>query len=89
MVLVEFTPNLEKHLRCPTLQVEGSNLRDILLQCCRLNPPLRSYLLDDQNCVRKHIAIFIDGVIFSDRERQSDAVKADSRVFVAQALSGG
>ncbi|MAM70831.1 MAG: thiamine biosynthesis protein ThiS [Gammaproteobacteria bacterium] len=89
MVLVEFTPNLEKHLACPTQEVEGSSVREVLQACCEQNPELRSYILDDQNRIRKHIAVFVDGVIITDKIQQSDKVKDKSVVYVAQALSGG
>ncbi len=89
MARVEFTPNLEKHLACQTLQVEGNNVQEVLEQCCRLNSSLRSYILDDQNRIRKHIAVFVDGTLIKDKLLQTDKVKKQSVVFVAQALSGG
>lgn len=89
MVRVEFTPNLEKHLDCQTLQVEGNNVREVLEQCCKQNPALRTYILDDQHRIRKHIAVFVDGMLIKDKLLQSDKVKKQSVVFIAQALSGG
>ena len=89
MVQVAFTPNLEKHLECPTLQVQGSCVREVLQACCQQNTELRGYILDDQNRVRKHIAVFVDGVMIKDKIGQSDKVSENSVVFVAQALSGG
>ena len=89
MITVSFTPNLLKHLEVPDLQVEGSSLREVLDASFQLNPSARHYILDDQGRVRKHIAIFIDGVIIEDKVTLSDEVKADSAVFVMQALSGG
>lgn len=52
----------------------------------RSNP---GYIVDDQGALRKHLAVFIDGRPIRDRQRLSDALAADSRVYVVQALSGG
>lgn len=53
------------------------------------NPVLRGYVLDDQGRLRKHVAVFVDGVQISDRVHLSDPVREDSDIFVMQALSGG
>jgi hypothetical protein len=89
MVTVSFTPNLEKHLDVPEMKVAGTTIGEILNACCLQNPTLRGYILDDQGRVRKHVAVFIDGAIISDKISLTDVVKPDSSVFVMQALSGG
>jgi hypothetical protein len=53
------------------------------------NPQARSYVLDDQAALRRHMTIFVDGRMIRDRARLSDAVRADSTIYVFQALSGG
>ena len=57
--------------------------------CARAAPPLRSYVVDDQGGLRRHVAVFIDERALCDRRHLSDAVGADSRIYVVQALSGG
>jgi hypothetical protein len=52
-------------------------------------PALRSYLLDDQERLRQHVSVFIDGELIVDRERLTDAVAPASEIYVVQALSGG
>ena len=47
------------------------------------------YVLDDQGALRKHVNVFVDNRMISDRVALSDAVAEDSEVFVMQALSGG
>lgn len=89
MATVSFTPNLEKHLAVPQLEVPGSTIGEVLDACCGQNPALRSYILDDQGRVRKHVAIFIDGEMIDDKDTLMDIVKPGSEVFVMQALSGG
>jgi hypothetical protein len=46
-------------------------------------------VLDEQAALRKHMGIIVDGVVLRDRERLSDPVGPDSRIYVMQALSGG
>jgi len=69
--------------------VPGTTVREALQHTFEANPALRSYVLDDQGAVRKHVTIFLNGEPLTDREAQSDAVKADSEIFLLQALSGG
>lgn len=89
MAAVSFTPNLEKHLKVPRLEVSGNNIGEVLAACCDANPALRGYILDDQGRVRKHVAVFVDGAIIADKVTLADPVGTDSHVFVMQALSGG
>ena len=89
MARVAFTANLQRHLSCPDQTVPGSTVRAVLDQVFAVEPMLRSYILDDQDRVRRHVAIYVNGDRISDRERLSDAVDDDAEVFVVQALSGG
>jgi len=86
---VAFTANLQRHLSCPDLTVPGSSVRVVLDQVFAVEPRLRSYILDDQDRVRRHVAIYVNGDRIADRERLSDPVGDDAEVFVFQALSGG
>jgi sulfur carrier protein ThiS len=52
-------------------------------------PTLRGYVLDDQQAVRQHVVVFVDGTAIRDRRMQSDVVRPKSEIFVMQALSGG
>jgi sulfur-carrier protein len=52
-------------------------------------PRLRSYILDDQGRVRRHVAIYVNGDRIADRNRLGDPVTEADEVFVFQALSGG
>jgi sulfur-carrier protein len=49
----------------------------------------RSYVLDDQSELRKHMNVFVDGNRVRDRVHLSDPVPADAEVYIIQALSGG
>ena len=52
-------------------------------------PRLRGYLLDDQGSLRRHVALFVDGVQVRDRRGLGDPLQDDSEIYVVQALSGG
>ncbi len=89
MARVSFTANLQRHLSCPNQTVPGSTVRLVLDQVFAAEPRLRSYILDDQGRVRKHVAIYINGDRIADRVTLTDAVTDADEVFVFQALSGG
>ena len=69
--------------------VEGCTVRQVLDSYFADNETARSYVLDDQGCLRRHMMIFVDGSPVVDRASLGDAVNADSELFVIQALSGG
>ncbi len=89
MPRVNFTANLNRHVDCPVVDVEAVTLGQALEAVFRDNPRLRGYVLDDQNRVRKHITIFVDGRPICDHNDLSDPLEPASEVFVMQALSGG
>jgi sulfur-carrier protein len=86
---VAFTTNLQRHLNCPEMTVPGQSVRAVLGQVFAVEPRLRSYILDDQDRVRRHVAIYVNGERVADRDRLSDPVGDADEVFVFQALSGG
>ena len=61
MARVSFTANLQRHLSCPDQTAPGSTVRAVLDQVFAAEPRLRSYILDDQDRVRKHVAIYVNG----------------------------
>ena len=89
MPTVAFTENIQRHVDCPTIQVEGGTVAEALEAVFRDNPKARGYILDDRGVVRKHMVIFVDGDGLKDREKLSDAVQPESEIYVMQALSGG
>ena len=89
MARVTFTPNLQRHVACPPMEVAGGTVREVLEAAFAGNAAARRYVLDDQAALRRHMAIFINGVQIRDRLRLTDPVPADGEVYVMQALSGG
>ena len=89
MPTIEFTPNLRRHVDCPTEQLEAETLGDCLEDYFSRWPGVRGFILDDQGAVRHHVKILIDGRNISDRDKLSDTLEPSSRIHVFQALSGG
>jgi len=84
-----FTSHLQRHLVADSAEVPGATVREALENLFRETPRLRSYIVDDQGRLRRHVNIFVDGEAVRDRDGLSDAVRADTEVYVLQALSGG
>lgn len=89
MPRVVIAPAIQRHVACPACEVDASTVGEALASVFTLQPMLRGYLLDDQGGLRRHVAVFIDGVALRDRRRLDEAVPIDGEIYVAQALSGG
>ena len=89
MAKVVFTANIQRHVDCPPTDVQGHTAREVMEAVFAILPLARGYVLDDQGALRRHMTIYVDGVIVRDRERLSDPVGEASSVYVFQALSGG
>ena len=89
MATVVFTPNLKRHVECPTETVDGATVRAVLDAVFAQNPRLRGYIVDEQGSLRRHMSVFVDGQQIVDRDRLSDPVRPASEIYVMQALSGG
>ena len=89
MAKVLFTANIQRHVACPEADAEGRTVREVLESVFAANPQARSYVLDDQSALRKHMTVFVDGQIIRDRAGLTDAVSDNSSIYVFQALSGG
>jgi hypothetical protein len=89
MAKIAFTQNIQRHVTCRDTEAVGRSVREVLDNLFADNPRARSYVLDDQAALRKHMSIFIDGELIRDRVRLSDPVTEASNIYVFQALSGG
>jgi sulfur-carrier protein len=89
MPRVVFTPNIQRHVACPETEAAGTTVREVLDAVFVGNPQARGYVLDDQKALRRHMTIFVDGVLIRDRVTLKDAVGDTSTIYVFQALSGG
>lgn len=89
MPTVRFTRNIQRHVACPTEQVEGATLAAALDAYFASHGPARGYVLDERGRLRHHMAAFIDGRQIEDRTALSDPVGSDAVIDIVQALSGG
>jgi molybdopterin synthase sulfur carrier subunit len=89
MPTVSFTDAIQRHVPCPPTEVAGGTVREVLDAVFAGNPRARGYVLDEQDALRKHMAIFVDGRMILDRTGLTDPVGQSSKVYVMQALSGG
>jgi molybdopterin synthase sulfur carrier subunit len=90
MTTVRFTKALKRFF--PSLketETTGKTLTEILNEMDDHYPGVRSYLVDEQGALRKHVNIFINGKIITDRTRLSDSFSENSEIYIIQALSGG
>lgn len=71
------------------MRVEGVTVRAALDAVFAQRMALRSYVLDDQGAVRRHVVIYVNGDALRDRAHQSDPVAPDDEIYVFQALTGG
>jgi hypothetical protein len=89
LATIAFTP----HLRAvgPTQEeaCAGATLSEMLDALHPRYPRLKDYVLDDQGRLRKHVAIFIDGVMAPRERALTRPLDRSSHVYVFQALSGG
>ena len=90
MPVVKFTKALKRFF--PTLQdtpAEGTSLPEILSEMDAHYPGIKTYLIDEQGGLRKHVNIFIDGSMIGNRDTLGDTFTAGSEIYIIQALSGG
>ncbi len=89
MAVVHFTAHLNGIAPPDPMTVSGACVRDALDQVFDKHPRLKGYVLDDQDRVRKHVAIFIDGELVRDPNVLRLSVDEATEIHVLQALSGG
>ena len=85
MVTVEFASSLRRHVECPPQSMAPGSLRAVLEAALKAAPELASYVFDDQRCVRKHVAVFINENLVRDRQRLNQTLQPGDRVLVIQA----
>lgn len=89
MPTVVFTRALQRHVSAPAESVDADTLKEALDQVFSQRPELKSYVLEEDGSVRKHITIWISGEPIKDRVQLSDCVQPEDEIYVMQALSGG
>jgi hypothetical protein len=88
MAQVTFTAHLARIAPPSPVPAAGDTVRTALFDVFSRYPALRGYILDDQDRLRLHIAVFVDG-IHVRRDILDYRLTTDSDLHVLQALSGG
>lgn len=88
------TVHFTRHLRSffpglDTQEVPGTTVAEVLAALNVRYPGFAAYVVDERGALRKHVNVFVDEVMVTDRARLSDAVGPGTRIHVLQALSGG
>jgi hypothetical protein len=89
---VEYTQHLTSlfpQLGREPREIQASTLAEVVAGLEALAPGIAFYICDERGRLRRHVNIFVDDEMLVDRRGLSDGVDAESRVFIAQALSGG
>ena len=89
MATLVFTSHLRHVGPTEPHKYAGASVLAVLNHAFQDFPQLKSYVLDDQNHLRKHVAIFVDGLRLDRDNALSAKVAPTSEIFVLQALSGG
>ena len=89
MATVRFTSHLVRHRPAPAIKAEGATVAEVLEQALTGDPLLKTYVLDEQGRLRRHVNVYLDGALIADRLRLSDRVGPAAEIYVLQALSGG
>ena len=89
MARVAFTANLQRHIECPLQSAPGRSVRVVLEHVFAAQPRLRSYILDDQDRVRKHVAIYVNSEPIDGLGGLATSLKDGDEVAIIPALAGG
>ena len=89
MPQIRFTSHLVRHRPARMIEAGGATVAEVIAAGLAGDDLLKSYMLDEQGRLRKHVNIYLDGAPIADRLRLSDPVGPDSELYVLQALSGG
>lgn len=83
--LYTFFPDLEGE----DLVVEASTVAEVVREMEKIAPGFAFYVCDELGRLRRHVNIFVEEERIADRQRLTDRLEPNSRVFIMQALSGG
>lgn len=92
MAQVDITKHLATlfpQLAATPMSIIAPTLSDLVKQLDRIAPGVAFYICDERGRLRQHVNIFVDNEMLVDRRNLSDRLTDETRVFIAQALSGG
>jgi molybdopterin synthase sulfur carrier subunit len=78
--------SLQSYTQSSQVEATGATLDDVLQDLDRRYPGIRFRMIDEQQRVRRHIRIFVNG---TPTELLSHLIQPEDEVVIVQALSGG
>ncbi len=88
MVKVQLTANLQKYFPRAQFEIDAQTILDLLNKMDQERAQFSSYIVGEDNAVRKHVNIFVDNELLPKNETHRQ-LKSGSTVHIMQALSGG
>jgi hypothetical protein len=89
MAEIHFTSHLRGLVPPGPLNAAGETVGEALAALFAGEPQVRSYVLDDQGGLRKHVCIFADGERLAHDQALSRRIGPGTKLYIMQALSGG
>ncbi len=89
MAQLHFTSWLREVVPDGPVEAHGATVGEALAKLFAARPHVRSYVLDEQGRLRKHVCVFADGVRLPQGSTLDHAIAPQSKLYVMQALSGG
>ncbi|MDH5476616.1 MAG: MoaD/ThiS family protein [Cyclobacteriaceae bacterium] len=90
MAKVKFTAALKRFFpSLDEIEVEGDSVQEVITGVNKKFPGITNYILEEDGSLRKHVNIFLENDMISDRDNLSDQVKSNDQILIFQALSGG
>lgn len=68
------------------VDADGNDLQSLLADLDRRYPGIRFRMVDEQQCLRRHIRVFVNG---KQTFSLTQPLQPSDQVFIVQALSGG
>jgi hypothetical protein len=89
MAQIHFTSWLRTVVPDAPVTASGETVGEALNALLADRPHVRSYVLDEQGRLRKHVCIFADGARLPREAALAHPIHPESQLHVMQALSGG
>ena len=87
-VKVHLTANLQKYFSKAQFEISAMTVLDLLQKMDQERAHFSTYILEDDQTVRRHVNIFVNGKLIAKNNTQM-TLKSGDTVHIMQALSGG
>jgi sulfur-carrier protein len=88
IIKVFLTANLQQYYPQPQFEIDAESVLYLLHKMDKTRPHFSTYILEDDDSVRKHVNIFVNGKIIP-KSQTNYKLQHGQTVHIMQALSGG